>query len=201
MKKTMLLIACVAMIAIVAGAAPAQAQAAKGLKAGVTMMTFTGSDTEVVGVSPDYRMGFAFGAYTSYAISPNLSFQPEAYYAMKGAKYEDGGDSLEFKLNYLDIPLLLKMQPATSKAFFYAGPNVGINLSAKVKAESGGLSVEEDIEDIKSLDLGLTLGAGMNFSQFSLEARYTLGLSSFDDSTDPDDVKNSGLTFLIGMGL
>lgn len=201
MKKSMLLIACVAMIAIVAGALPAQAQSAKGLKAGLTMSTFTGSDADAIGVSPDYRMGFAFGGYTSYKISPNMSFQPEAYYAMKGAKYEDGGESLEFKLNYLQIPLLFVMQPAAGKSFFYAGPDVGINLSAKVKAESGGLSAEEDLDEVKSLDLGLTVGAGLTFSQYSLEARYTMGLSSFDDTTDPDDLKNSGFTFLLGMGL
>ncbi len=201
MKITMRLIACVAMIAIVAGAMPAQAQSAKGLKAGLTMSTFTGSDAEVVGVSPDYRMGFAFGGYTSYRISPNLSFQPEAFYAMKGAKYEDGGDSLEFKFTYLQIPMLFVMQPAAGKGFFYAGPDVGIKLSSKVKAESGGISAEDDLEDVKSLDLGLTFGAGMTFSQYSLEARYTMGLTSFDDTTDPDDVKHSGFTFLFGMGL
>ncbi len=201
MKKTMLLLACVAMIAIVAGAMPAQAQAAKGLKAGLTMSKFTGSDADAIGVNSAYHMGFAFGAYTSYKISPSLAFQPEAYYAMKGAKYEGGGDTLEFKFSYLQIPLLLMMQPGGGKGFFYAGPDVGIKLGAKVKAESGGVTLETDVDNVKSLDLGLTLGAGMNFSKYSLEARYTMGLSSFDDSVNPDDLKNSGFTILLGMGL
>ncbi|MBK6734317.1 MAG: PorT family protein [bacterium] len=200
MKKSVVLLFTFAAIALLAFATPASA-AGGGLKAGLTMSTFTGSDAELVGVDPDYRMGFAFGGYLNHALSPTLSFQPEAYYAMKGAKYEDGGESLTFKFAYLQIPLLLKMQPEGSNFFFYGGPDVGINLSAKVEAEADGISAEEDLDEIKSLDFGLTFGAGVAMEKFSLEARYTIGLSSFDDTSDPDTIKNSGLMLLIGMGL
>lgn len=199
MKKSAVLLITFAAIALLAYATPASA--ANGLKAGLTMSTFTGSDNEIVGVSPDYRMGFAFGGYLNHVLSPTMSFQPEAYYAMKGAKYEDGGESLTFKFAYLQIPLLLKMQPQGSNFFFYGGPDVGINLSAKVEAEADGISAETDVEDVKSLDFGLTFGAGVAMEKFSLEARYTIGLSSFDDTSDPDSIKNSGLMLLIGMGL
>lgn len=199
MKKSVVLFIAFAAIAMLAFATPASA--AKGLKAGLTMSTFTGSDTEFLDVSPDYRMGFAFGGYINHELSPTLSFQPEAYYAMKGAKYEEGGESLTFKFAYLQIPLLLKMQPQGSNFFFYGGPDVGFNLSAKVEAEAEGVSAETDVDDVKSLDFGLTFGAGVAMEKFSIEARYTIGLSSFDDTADPDDVKNSGLMLLIGMGL
>ncbi|MBK9472372.1 MAG: PorT family protein [bacterium] len=199
MKKSVFLLVTFAAIAMLAFAAPASAGG--GLKAGLTMSTFTGSDADLIGVDPEYRMGFAVGGYINHPLSPTLSFQPEVYYAMKGAKYEDGGESLTFKFTYLQIPLLLKMQPAGSNFFFYGGPDVGINLSAKVEAEAEGISAEEDLDEIKSLDFGLTFGAGVAMEKFSLEARYTIGLTSFDDTTDPDDVKNSGLMFLIGMGL
>lgn len=201
MKKYVFLLVAFAAIAVLAFAAPAGAATGKGLKAGLTMSKFTGSDADFFDVSPDYRMSFAFGGYLNHELSPTMSFQPEAYYAMKGAKYEEGGESLEFKFAYLQIPLLLKMQPQGSNFFFYGGPDLGIKLSTKVKAEEDGLSVETDVDDVKALDFGLTLGAGLAMEKFSLEARYTMGLSSFDDTSDPDDLKNSGFMLLIGMGL
>lgn len=201
MKKSAFLLVTFAAIAMLAFAAPASAGAGMGLKAGVTMSKFTGSDTDIFDVSPDYRMGFAFGGYLRHPLSPTLSFQPEALYAMKGAKYEEGGESIEFTFAYLQIPLLLRMQPVGSNFFFYGGPDVGLKLSAKVEFEDEGLSIEEDVDHVKSLDFGLTFGAGLAMEKFSLEARYSMGLSSFDDSDDPDDLKNSGFMFLIGMGL
>lgn len=200
MKKSVFLLVTFAAIAMLAFAAPASA-GGMGLKAGVTMSKFTGSDADFFDVTPDYRLGFAFGGYLSHALSPMLSFQPEALYAMKGAKYEEGGESVEFTFTYLQIPLLLRMQPVGSSFFFYGGPDVGFNLSAKVEFEDEGVSIEEDVDHIKSLDFGLTFGAGLAMEKFSLEARYSMGLSSFDDSDDPDDLKNSGFMFLIGMGL
>ena len=200
MKKSMLVVLCLMVVVALVGVQPAHA-GTKGLKAGVTMMKFTGSDANFETISPSYRTGFAFGAYLAHPLTPTLSFQPEAYYAMKGAKYEEGGDTMEFKLNYLQIPLLLKMQPVGGKAFFYAGPDVGINLNAKVKAEFDGVSVETDLDDVKSLDFGLTFGAGMDLNKISLEARYTIGMSSIDDSANADSIKNSGLMVLVGLGL
>lgn len=201
MKKSMLLIALSVLVVFLFGSSSAQAAGTMGLKAGLTYSTFTGSDAEVFDLDPSYRMGFAFGGYANYPLTPMLSFQPEVYYAMKGAKYEEGGDSLEFKFTYLDIPLLFKLNAgAESSAFFVAGPSIAFNLDAKVAVESDGVSAETDIENIKSMDVGLTLGVGASFTKFSIEGRYTMGLSSFDDSENPDDVKNSGFTALVGMG-
>lgn len=200
-KRSAFLLIAIAAIAVLVHAAPAGAVTGKGLKAGLTMSKFTGSDVDFFDISPSYRMAFAFGGYIRHELSPTMSFQPEALYAMKGAKYEEGGDSITFKFAYLQIPLLLRMQPQGSNFFLYGGPDLGFKLSSKAEGESDGGSVEIDVDDVKSLDFGLTLGAGLALEKFSLEARYTMGLSSFDDTSDPDDIKNSGFMLLIGMEL
>jgi hypothetical protein len=202
-KRTMLLIACVAMVAIVAGATTAQAQMTKGVKAGLTMTTFTGDDKTMETIDPSYKMGFAVGGYLNHAFTPQFSFQPEAYFALKGAKYEEGSDSITVKLNYLSIPLLLKMQTnPDSGLFFVAGPEIAFTLSAKSKIDVGGESLDVDMkDDVKGMDYGLVVGAGVNLTKMSIEARYSMGLTTIDDTVDETDVKNSGFTVLFGIGL
>jgi hypothetical protein len=201
MKRTMLVIVYAGLIAIVAGASAAQAQTAMGLKAGVTITTFTGPGADATGVGPDYRMGVAGGGYLNYALTPSLSFQPEAYFAMKGAKYDMSGDKYDFKLTYLQVPLLLVVQPPAGNTFFFAGPDLGIKLSAKASFESPAISETSDWEGIRSLDLGLTFGAGLSLAPYSLEARYTMGLSELGDESDSITSKNGCFMFLVGLGL
>lgn len=203
MRKAMLLLTVLALVAGLMGATTAQAQMTKGLKAGLTMTTFTGDDTTMETIEPSYKMGFAVGGYLNHAFTPQFSFQPEAYYALKGAKYEEGSDAITMKLNYLSIPLLLKMQTnPDSGLFFVAGPEIAFTLSAKSKIEVGGESLDVDIkDDVKGMDYGLVVGAGINLTKMSIEARYSMGLTTIDDTADETDVKNSGFTVLFGIGL
>ncbi len=182
--------------------------------------------------APDQRLAFAAGGYLVYAFSPNLAFQPEALVVSKGAKYEGSGQvevedfglvnvdwEQTLKLTYLEIPLLLRISPAptaSTRPFFLVGPSVGFKLSAKmavdVTASAQGQSdtqeEEEDLDGVKSLDLGATVGAGLDIAageatRITLEARYTLGLTSIDDAEgdqDGVDVKNSTLMVMAGIG-
>ncbi|MFO7654580.1 MAG: porin family protein [Candidatus Krumholzibacteriia bacterium] len=187
---------------------------------------------DVVGVagdamSPDFRTSFAVGGYLVFALSPMVHFQPEVLYVNKGAKYEDSmivnveGTLVDvdleatFKLSYLEVPLLLRFAPATSSSmqpFFLVGPAIGFKTSSKLSAEATASAmgetfteeVEEDIEDVKSVDFGAAFGAGVQFAagsatNISIEARYTLGLTSIDDSGSDMSIKNSALMFLAGV--
>lgn len=175
------------------------AQMQAGLKAGLNIANLSGDDAG----SPDSKTGFAFGGFFMYQFSPMFAIQPEAYYTMKGAtdKMDFQGTTVDltYTLDYIEIPVLLKfiipVQGSGVKPAIFAGPFLGINTTAKVKAEYQGESQEEDIEDTKSTEFGLQFGGGIGFpvgkGELGIDIRYILGLSTIDDSADEADVKNN----------
>jgi len=199
-------------LALAAGVVAAQevGLVAKGIKAGLAMSSFTGDDKEYEGVEPGTRMGLAAGGFLTFALGPNFALQPEALYVMKGAKYEEGGDELTIKLNYIDIPVLLKYRftaAGSTRPCLFAGPVASIKASAKAKSDFGGVEEEEDMSDeVKSLDFGIALGGGLDFAMASstvtFDVRYTLGLTDWVDDLGDEDVvvKNSGWLVTLGIG-
>jgi hypothetical protein len=184
------------------------AQMQAGFKAGVNISNLSGDDAG----SPDSKTGFAFGGFFMYQFSPMFAIQPEAYYTMKGAtdKMDFQGTTVDltYTLDYIEIPVLFKflipIQGSGVKPAIFAGPFLGINTTAKVKAEFDGQSQEEDIEDTKSTEFGLQFGGGIGFpvgkGELGVDIRYILGLSTIDDSADEADVKNNVININLYYG-
>jgi hypothetical protein len=67
---------------------------------------------------------------------------------------------------------------------YYLGPTFGLDLSGKYTAETLGI-VDEDLEDVKTLDVGLALGAGAGFElggkKVLAELRWTTGFTDVYD--------------------
>lgn len=176
---------------------------AKGFKAGLVMANLSSDDIE----ENDMKLGFAAGAFITYALSPQFAIQPEVMYCMKGTKFSIEGmdEDLKYNFNYLVVPVMMKyMIPTQGNVApnLFAGPEVGFLLSAKAKMGSE----EEDMkDDMKSVDFGLGFGAGVDFKMESatimLDARYTLGLSNIADTEDDDtSVKNTAIMVTLGVG-
>jgi hypothetical protein len=175
------------------------AQMQAGLKAGLNIANLSGDDVE----GSDSKTGFAGGAFFTYQLSSMFAIQPEVYYSMKGAtdKMDFNGATVDltYTLDYIEIPVLFKLliplQGSNIKPSIFAGPSLGINTTAKIKAEYQGESEEEDIEDVKSTDFGLQFGGGIGFpigkGELGVDIRYILGLSTIDDSAEEADVKNN----------
>jgi len=183
-----------------------QVQFKKGVKGGLNLANLGGSDVE----NTDNKTGFSFGVFAALQLANLIYFQPEILYTMKGAKqkFDFGGETIDvsIKLNYIEIPLLIRLNVPVQGASFapnlFAGPAIAFNLSAKVKAEGGGESSEVDIkDDTKSTDFGLIVGVGSAFGPLVLDIRYILGLSSIDDSAEKADVKNRVISFNAGIAL
>ncbi|MBU8933540.1 MAG: PorT family protein [candidate division Zixibacteria bacterium] len=202
MKTLFLTLGLIAMLAL--GAA-AQDEATtgivgKGIKAGINMANITGDDVDDL----DMKLGFGFGGFLVYAVSPQLVIQPEVLYMMKGAQFDDeDGETWKIKVDYLEIPVLVKFKFPTEGNFkpcLFAGPALGILMSAKVE--------DEDIkDDLKSIDFGLAFGGGfglvMGEGMLTFDARYTLGMSNVNDwdveegETLPDN-KNANISIMLG---
>lgn len=182
-----------------------------GVKAGVNFASITGDETDDL----SSLTGFHFGGFVNIPVSGNFSVQPEILYSAQGAKYEDSDDyDGKFKLNYLNIPVMAKIEVADGFTL-EAGPQIGFLLSAKddytyVGPDPGFSddSGEDDIKDfIKSTDFGINFGLGYEMeSGLSFGARYSLGISNIIDSDDidpgfdVDDFKNQNGVFQISVG-
>ena len=140
-----------------------------GLKGGVNFASFSGKDVENV----DSKTAFHVGVLAEIPLLDKFSLQPELLYSVQGIKEND--DNAEFKLNYLQLPLMGKYY-VTDEFSLEAGPQVGFLLSAKAKVEGEG---EGDIKDnMNKTDFGLNFGLGYTLgNRLNVNARYNFGLS------------------------
>ena len=105
------------------------------------------------------------------------------------------------KLDYIEIPLFAVAEFKAAEKMMvnvYAGPSLGILASAKME--------DEDIKDyVKSTDFGIAGGVGFTYDietvKILLEGRYTLGLTSIDDSGEDADVKNGNFAVMAGFSI
>lgn len=172
---------------------------AKGFKVGLNMANLAGDDIE----GTDTKMGFAFGGFFTYNFSPTFALQPEFLYTMKGTSISEMGLDIDFKLNYIEIPVLFKFTfgEGTTKPCFFAGPAVAFLMTAE--AEALGITIDLK-DDTKSMDMGIVFGGGVGFAMGSgtmtFDGRYTMGMTSIDDTEYEDDVKNTNISFMLGYG-
>ena len=176
-----------------------------GVKAGLNLANLS-FDPEEEGTSFDAATKFGLGGVILYPLSEVLDLQVEAMYLLKGtkAKFDFLGEVFEAEFNfaYLSIPVMgrYKLGSGDTSRYIVAGPEFGFLLSAKVKVDDE----EEDVKDeLKSIDLGFNVGAGVSMDMGTMpafaEVRYSLGLSDIDDSDDPTSVKTTGIQLFVGV--
>ncbi|WP_026727601.1 porin family protein [Flavobacterium denitrificans] len=199
MKKIILSVAAIMAFGF------ANAQDAKfGIKGGMNLSTLTG-DIE----DPSSKVGFHVGGFAEIKLSEKFAVQPELLYSTQGAKekgeFEYEGNvydaEIDYKLAYINLPIMAKYY-IVDKFNVEAGPQIGFLVSAKAEATVLGNSAEEDVKDsFKSVDFGLNLGAGYDFTdKFSAGARYNIGLSNMIDGEAADYVKAHNGVFSLSVG-
>jgi len=191
------------------------------VKGGLNLSNMIAKDDEET-YSDDFKMrpGFHVGAAVEFPINEMFSFETGLLLSTKGFKMseEDTYDGETYKivekynLLYFDIPLTAKATFDLGGAKIYGvfGPYLGMGLSGKNKYELtyGGEtdSEEEDIEwgsdegdDLKRLDFGLTMGAGVEISSIQIGLTYGLGLANISSYTD-DGTKINNRVLGISVG-
>lgn len=160
-----------------------------GVKGGVNISNFSGGD--FADAKKSSLVGFHAGAFVNYKFGNVISLQPEVLFSTQGATIEDreSGQKEDFKLNYVSIPVLLKVQ---SPGGFYVetGPVVSINVS-------GGDFMNQSVKDVTNgADFAWAAGLGYH-TKFGLGigARYNVGLSKVSNinnvSWESTDFKNN----------
>jgi hypothetical protein len=187
---------------------PQSAAAGVGIKGGLALSNFTLSLTEPPPFPFTSLTGPVGGVYFSIGLGP-VAFQPEILYARMGAKAEYEGTTDKYQLDYIHVPVLLKLRviPAGPvRPIVYAGGYGSYLLKAKGVMTAEGLSETEDRDDMfEKLDYGLLGGAGLEFKlpgvTLSVEGRYNLGLVNIlKDVEEGDSAKNRSIMALVGIG-
>lgn len=181
-----------------------------GIKLGYNSADFYGDSPAFE--SSSAKGGFCVGVFKSTGILGLVAIQPELLYTQKGSKTEGDhqGQTATFTthLDYLEVPLLVKLTlpiPATLKPNIYAGPVFALKVSDKGTREYNNTTEEFDLPDYKSFDYGAVFGIGLDLGfpvgKVVFDFRYTRGMTSIDNSIDPEDIKNQVFSFTAGYSL
>ncbi|HTC21519.1 MAG TPA: porin family protein [bacterium] len=133
-----------------------------GVEGGFTFGNLTGPGVNDVFGS---RFGIVGGIYLNLPLTGSiLGFQPEFLYEQRGGKF----DGNLYQLDYLAVPLLMDIN--FGMPVFNPDILLGPCLDDVVATEG--------VPDANHFEVGLMLGAQVNFSGFFISGRYELGLTN-----------------------
>lgn len=162
-----------------------------------------------------------FGVFIERKINDLISFETGLVFDKKGTKQviSLGGNTTTnlVSLNTLNLPVALKIGLDTSedirifgKIGGYGGYNLSGDLASKVVDASGvttsdttsTLQIGSDAaagDQLKAMDYGATLGAGIQYKRLSLEINYDMGLANLaTDQSAGEILKNK--EFKVSLG-
>jgi hypothetical protein len=213
MKKGLLSIITLTAIFILVASTGAFAQLTWeiGAKGGLSFSDFIGDDADSTGVT-DMRMGFVGGAFVTAHINDDFAVRVEGLYVQKGTTCDELGIDEKIKLDYFEVPILAVIKLPASEKFEvngFAGPTIAFNITSEYTAEGDfmgtPIDITEDLEDVKSTDFGLTVGAGFAYdlgsAKIVFDGRWVYGLTSIDDSTEDFNIKNSSFALRAGIAI
>lgn len=177
-------------------------QVTAGFKAGVNIadlnsLEFTTGDSSTASSLTDNiegkRTGYFVGFLVDIPVSENLSFVPEFIFSQQGKDLE------EFRIDYLNLPLGLKLD--IKKLNVSAGPQVGVKIWTSEQS-----NVFSNFEASVFGNVGYTFG-----SNIFIEARYTFGVTDifqddnsfrFNQGSNPifNDLEAKNAVIQIGIG-
>ncbi len=181
-----------------------------GAKTGLNLSNSSAEAGE--GVDKKTKIGFQLGITADYAFNEALFLQSGLSFTTKGMKIEEKYEDEKYKsstdLSYLQLPVYIGYKinaTENTKIVFNAGPYFAYGLSAKLKAdgedEDYNLYKKYDGDNkaaMKRFDLGIGLGAGVEFGKAVVGLNYELGLANLDNADD-GGYKNRNFAITIGF--
>ncbi|RYU96378.1 porin family protein [Emticicia agri] len=208
MKKTFLITAGIALLAINSYAQDARSKIQLGLKAGLNYSNIYDSKSEEYDANG--KFGLAAGGFLAIPIGRFLGIQPEIMYSQKGYKQSGSvlGSNYDFTRtsHYLDIPLLVSIKP-TDVLTFHVGPQFSYLMRQKTVLNTGlGTVIGEndfDNDNIRKNTLGAVVGVDFNFDRvvFGTRAGWDLQNNNGDGSSTNPRYKNVVVQATLGFRL
>jgi hypothetical protein len=172
-----------------------------GIRAGVNLASQRQGGAEMQALQPGVLAGF----FSPMKINEMFTVQPEVSFIQRGSKKVMGESLSSYevttKLNVLDLALISKIVVAdlqSLKPHLLFGPYLSYLLSGTYVY--GGGTAEEKIDDYHKLELGYSLGAGLDVllgkMKVYLDARFSHSLT--DVHLVPSHIWNKGFSLSAG---
>ena len=151
-----------------------------GLKGGIALTSFSGSDVEVI----DKNTGFYLGAFLKMG-EENIKWSPEIIFHQKGATTKS--DTLS--LNYTEMGVNAHFH-INDELALTAGPYIGYAATTINKSV-------DDLKEYNKVEFGANLGASYAINDlFNIDLRYGIGLTDIKD--EGSSMQNTSLQVGIG---
>jgi hypothetical protein len=170
MKKTLLVVA----FALFGATAFAQSGSGFGIKAGLSynkngdLISSVGDGGQDIIEGAEGKAGYHFGFWGKLDF-PKIYLRPELVYSKTKSSYDVNGDSQDYDISKLDMPVLLGYK-IIGPLHIFAGPAFQYTLNNDL----GDLVVEDVKNDFT---VGLNAGVGVNLGKLGLDVRYERGFS------------------------
>ncbi len=198
-----------------------------GIRAGVNMSNMKITNNHpIMGANPNNKIGAHFEMMVDYALNSNLSIESalgistkgyrvtvDQYKPISGLKYTTTGLR---SMNYLDIPVRLKLQTSNTRNKYFAslGPQVGIGLTGKwhtekiiserstIEGKQVGWNDANDVNSFKRLDFGYMVGVGIEMNTLIIECTYSASFGNISATNELGNLaKNQVFSLSVGRYL
>ena len=159
--------------------------------------------------------GFHVGAFLR--IGSRVHLQPEFYYTLSGATFENLGLSTvndwkqKVTVGTLDIPVLIGFSIIQSKAIKWrimVGPEVSFLVNSKIEDMNQNVTGPIEKSDLRTTNWFIQAGTGIDFLFLTLDLRYQAGLNSLindvtktvGSKTTTYPVNSKGNLFVFSLG-
>ena len=187
-------------------AIPTYAQISFGIKGGVNVAEFSFQD-QGTSIPQSSINGFTLGAVLEVALGKNIFLQPEAIFVQRGSELNTSLTNLTTNVNYLDIPVLLKIKILNTNLLninLLGGPSFGLALNGE-ETDQGGQTIDINFggdNGLKRFDLGINAGGGVGINLGSVgvfgDIRYLFGVSDISEDANRE-IRNKGLNLSVGL--
>jgi hypothetical protein len=161
-----------------------------GFQAGVNIsnMNFKlGATATSATLYSTWKPGFTFGFIIQVPLSEKLTLQPE--YSFSSRYGTDNNAGIDYRMDYLSMPLLLKYL-ITKKLDFFAGPQLELLINALSTNKGESADITHVVEE---RSLGIVLGLEVNITDvFFISGRYFQSFNNigiYQRSTDVKEFK------------
>ena len=175
-----------------------------GIKGGVNLGKILQEDADDL-YSDDYSLhpGFHVGVVAEFTFTDMFALETGILLDTKGVDYEqedpevDATFDTSFNLYYITLPLYFKAEGDVNdnvSLYGKVGPYVSYGFSGEIESEFESGTETEDVtwgddpaeDNLKPLDYGVSVGAGVEISSFLVELSYDVGWANISPNTDND---------------
>ncbi|MCX6209433.1 MAG: porin family protein [Bacteroidetes bacterium] len=161
-----------------------------GLKAGANFTKVDGAS-----LKNEFKLNYHAGVFFELELNKKIGLQPEVLLSQSEAQYINNGvityPNTSYKLNYLNIPILLKYKIGKI-VVLNVGPQYSILINKNDDFAGTG------VKAFKEGDFAMVGGIQLNFKYLRFYGRYNIGLNNINDINSSENWKSQQLQ--VGLG-